>query len=437
MRSLAAPLSSRCGALAASSSASIDVAPSVGRSTARATASPEIDARREALDDVLRHALRQRRPERADHGRRADARVERRGRLARHLSRRHDRVVAAERALAGRRLVERRRERELIGRRPEVARRERLGRVYAGVPSTVSARVIVDSGMRAMPKSAIFAPVREKRMFSGLMSRWMTPAACADVSAEPSSRAMLRRPRQRQRALARGDRGGSPVRPRGPLHVLEDEEQADAVVLAHVVQRDDVRVATAAAACASWRMRVTSSSRTDGGSAGSSRSTFIATWRPSTVSAPTRRGPCLPARAIARPRSGRWCAGGRLAVEGLGSIVIRVRIPAGHLVAGAAASCSASCGISLSHVPWTARGQRGWKAQPVGGSIAEGASPASDDAQPLLLADRAGHRAEQRARVRVQRRRVELLGRALLDDAAEVHDRDAVADVPHDRGRAR
>ena len=55
-----------------------------------------------------------------------------------------------------------------------------------------------------------------------------------------------------------------------------------------------------------------------------------------------------------------------------------------------------------------------------------------DDAKALLLRIGRRHRAEQRARVRMQRRRVELLGRALLDDLAEVHHRDALADVPHD-----
>ncbi len=43
------------------------------------------------------------------------------------------------------------------------------------------------------------------------------------------------------------------------------------------------------------------------------------------------------------------------------------------------------------------------------------------------------HRGEQRLRVRVQRRRVERVARGDLDDPAEVHHRDAVADMAHDR----
>src|SRR5437870_200566 len=42
-------------------------------------------------------------------------------------------------------------------------------------------------------------------------------------------------------------------------------------------------------------------------------------------------------------------------------------------------------------------------------------------------------RGEQRARVRMARTIEDALGRADLDDAAEIHDRDAVADRPHDR----
>ena len=52
------------------------------------------------------------------------------------------------------------------------------------------------------------------------------------------------------------------------------------------------------------------------------------------------------------------------------------------------------------------------------------------DPRPRPLADRVGddRRREQRLRVRVQRRREQLVGRGLLDDLAEVHDRDAVAE---------
>ena len=50
---------------------------------------------------------------------------------------------------------------------------------------------------------------------------------------------------------------------------------------------------------------------------------------------------------------------------------------------------------------------------------------------PLEVRHRHGR--QQRHRVRVHRRLVELLATADLHDLAEVHDRDPVADVPHDR----
>ena len=67
--------------------------------------------------------------------------------------------------------------------------------MYAGVPITspalVSASGSTDSWMaRAIPKSATTACPPVSRMFSGLMSRWMTPCACAYPSAAATSRAM-------------------------------------------------------------------------------------------------------------------------------------------------------------------------------------------------------------------------------------------------------
>lgn len=46
------------------------------------------------------------------------------------------------------------------------------------------------SSTRAMPKSATTARPASKRLFSGLVSRWMTPSACAEARAPETSRAM-------------------------------------------------------------------------------------------------------------------------------------------------------------------------------------------------------------------------------------------------------
>ena len=71
-----------------------------------------------------------------------------------------------------------------------------------------------------------------------------------------------------------------------------------------------------------------------------------------------------------------------------------------------------------------------WKRQPDGGLIGLGTSPCEDD--PLAPRVRIGerHRREQRLGIGMQRRRrrVRRLLRE-LDDLAEIHDRDAVADV--------
>ena len=57
------------------------------------------------------------------------------------------------------------------------------GAMYRGVPASVAVRVAAaESQMDATPKSAIFGVPGEveesMRMFSGLMSRWTTPALC-------------------------------------------------------------------------------------------------------------------------------------------------------------------------------------------------------------------------------------------------------------------
>ena len=78
-------------------------------------------------------------------------------------------------------------------------------------------------------------------------------------------------------------------------------------------------------------------------------------------------------------------------------------------------------------------GQRVWKRQPGGGRIAEGTSPVmiccGRARLDLGVGDR--DRRQQRLGVGVQRAGVELDARGDLDDAAEIHHGDAVADVAH------
>ena len=79
--------------------------------------------------------------------------------------------------------------------------------------------------------------------------------------------------------------------------------------------------------------------------------------------------------------------------------------------------------------------QRVWKRQPDGGLTGLGTSPLRMTRLRLPLGDRVGHGhgRQQRPRVRVAGRRVQRVGRPDLDDLAEVHDRDPVADVLDDR----
>ena len=88
-----------------------------------------------------------------------------------------------------------------------------------------------------MPKSAILPPVLASMRFSGLTSRCRIPASWARERAPPSSRA-------RRAASAGGEAAvGEDARlERGALDVLEDEVEADLLVLPHVVQDDEVRV---------------------------------------------------------------------------------------------------------------------------------------------------------------------------------------------------
>ena len=71
------------------------------------------------------------------------------------------------------------------------------GLMYSTVPTAMPPPVSVQPGVLprssislATPKSLTMAWPRDKRMFSGLMSRWMTPFSCAYCSASPTSAAM-------------------------------------------------------------------------------------------------------------------------------------------------------------------------------------------------------------------------------------------------------
>ena len=80
-------------------------------------------------------------------------------------------------------------------------------------------------------------------------------------------------------------------------------------------------------------------------------------------------------------------------------------------------------------------GQRVRKRQPEGGASGLGMSPSSTTRRAGPLHLRVGHdgRREERLRVRVLRPREQLVARSHLDDLAEVHHRDAVAEELHGR----
>ena len=82
---------------------------------------------------------------------------------------------------------------------------------------------------------------------------------------------------------------------------------------------------------------------------------------------------------------------------------------------------------SRSASPDATTGHRGWKRQPDGIRVGSGASPARICGSRCRASR---HDREQRARVGMPRVVEQLLGRPLLDDPPEVHDRDAVGDVP-------
>ena len=80
-------------------------------------------------------------------------------------------------------------------------------------------------------------------------------------------------------------------------------------------------------------------------------------------------------------------------------------------------------------------GQRVWKRQPGGGAAGDGMSPCEDDPLPPTLPHRVRERdrRQERLGVGVLRAPVHLVGRTLLDDPPEVHHRDPVAHVAHER----
>ena len=85
-------------------------------------------------------------------------------------------------------------------------------------------------------------------------------------------------------------------------------------------------------------------------------------------------------------------------------------------------------GTTLRHWGITC-GQRGWKAQPGGGSSGLGASPARMMRWRRRSGSGSGNRRDQRLGIGMGRSGVERRGLGRLDDPAEIHDRDAVADM--------
>ncbi len=82
-----------------------------------------------------------------------------------------------------------------------------------------------------------------------------------------------------------------------------------------------------------------------------------------------------------------------------------------------------------------AYGQRVWKVQPAGGSRGLATSPVSTMRSAARRSVHVGNGdgRQQRLGVRMARPEIDLLGVALLDDPAQVHHGDPVADVAHDR----
>ena len=75
-------------------------------------------------------------------------------------------------------------------------------------------------------------------------------------------------------------------------------------------------------------------------------------------------------------------------------------------------------------------GQRGWKRQPGGTSVGSGSSPLSSSRFPPPPAAGTGTAVDQRLRVGMLRALDHVDRRSLLDDPAQIHDRDPVAQRP-------
>ena len=80
-----------------------------------------------------------------------------------------------------------------------------------------------------------------------------------------------------------------------------------------------------------------------------------------------------------------------------------------------------------------AKGQRVWKTQPLGGESGARDFSGARRGAARCGGSGTGTAAEERAPVGMARRVRASRGGSDLDDAAEIHHRDAVADVPHDR----
>ena len=121
----------------------------------------------------------------------------------------------------------------------------------------------------------------------------------------------------------------------------------------------------------------------------------------------------MPVRSAARgtassPQSGKWHAASRPEPPGI----------------------STRFGRSVRHRDW-ARGQRGWKAQPEGGSIALPISPPIGAARARRAPAETRHRIQKCARVRVRRVREQRLTRREFHQPAEIQHAHAVGEVVH------
>ena len=143
-------------------------------------------------------------------------------------------------------------------------------------------------------------PLSVMKMLAGLMSRWMTPWACANSSPSQISMAIS----TCRRRLMRSGRRHAALEVLA-LEVLHGEVRL-AVVLAEVVNRDDVAVRQLArgARLAEEPLALLGRRCRSG-----AEITLTATTRcEQRVEARGRRRPCRPGRAFRRARSGRWSA---------------------------------------------------------------------------------------------------------------------------------